>query len=341
MANGASWLDEKVSQLIRHEDREPATDPFSWLEDYTVSTEEAEQFADPDFIIDGLIVRGHSHVIASEPNGGKTTIFFSLAADMVRAGFVVVYVNSDISAGDAKTMVSEAAESGIKLLLPEMKAGKSMDDIVRNLNLLNDSGHSLADYIFIFDTLKKMADVINKQSVKQLLKLLRGMTAKGATVICLAHTNKYNGADGKPIFEGTGDIRADVDNLIYLIPEKHENGSMTVSVEPDKQRAALRKITFRIDADRSVTQLTEYYDVAAQKQQREQRARDADIIERIIEAIEAKKIKQCDIVEHCLVHEISRRQCLAVLSRYSKPPQQIWTARKGFQRNVKFYELHP
>ena len=42
--------------------------------------------------------------------------------------------------------------------------------------------------------------------------------------------------NGKPIYEGTGDLRSDVDELIYFIPEKHEDGSMTVSTDPDKTR---------------------------------------------------------------------------------------------------------
>jgi hypothetical protein len=188
----------------------------------------------------------------------------------------------------------------------------------------------------VFDTLKKMADVINKHSIRQLLKLLRSMTAKGATVICLAHTNKYNGVDGKPIFEGTGDIRSDIDNLIYLIPEKHPDGSMTVSVEPDKQRAALQKITFRIGADRVVTRMNEYVDIAEQQRQREQRKLDEGEIERITEAIESGKRKQCEILEHCKEHGISKRKCLSVLNRYAR---QLWTAQKGFQKNVIFYDL--
>ena len=57
--------------------------PLDWLEKYTVSKEEAEQFAKAEFIIEGLIVSGHLHVIAAEPNGGKTTIFFHLSGEMV------------------------------------------------------------------------------------------------------------------------------------------------------------------------------------------------------------------------------------------------------------------
>ncbi|MDO8908997.1 MAG: AAA family ATPase [Pseudohongiella sp.] len=304
-----------------------------------MTTAEAERFADPDWIVPGLIVQGHLHIIAAEPNGGKTTVFFYLAGCMVQAGFNVIYVNADISAGDAKSMVQQANQTGVKLLLPEMKAGKSMDDIVRNLVTLNDSGADLGRYIFIFDTLKKMTDVINKSASKRLLKLLRSMTAKGATVICLAHTNKYNGQDGKPIYEGTGDIKSDVDNLIYLIPDKRPDGSMLVSAEPDKQRAALEKVTFEISPQRKVKRLDEYHDIAAEKQRMTQRERDQDIIERITEAIQAKHIKQSDIVSYCKEADISRRQTLNCLKRYENGSGRLWKATPGFEKNARFYEL--
>jgi len=328
-----------LDQIADNQLSEKRPDHFNWLEDFTVSTAEAERFADPDWIEKGLIVQGHLHIIAAEPNGGKTTIFFHLAGCMVKAGFNVVYVNADISAGDAKLMVKQAHQTGVKLLLPEMKAGKSMDDIVKNLITLNDSGTDLFGYVFIFDTLKKMTDVINKSASKRLLKLLRSMTAKSATVICLAHTNKYSGHDGKPIYEGTGDIRSDVDNLIYLIPEKRPDGSMLVSAIPDKQRAALEKITFEISPQRKVKRLDEYHDIAGEKKRFTERERDQDIIEHISAAIQAKQIKQCDIVSFCKDVGISRNQTLGCLKRYEKGNDCLWKATAGLEKNAKFYGL--
>jgi hypothetical protein len=214
-----------------------------------------------------------------------------------------------------------------------------MDYIVNKLRELNDCGFDLARYIFLFDTLKKMTDVINKSQSKRLLRLLRSLTAKGATIICLAHTNKYNGHDGKPIYEGTGDIRSDVDNLIYLIPDKRPDGSMLVSAEPDKQRAALEKVTFEISPQRTVKRLDDYHDIAAQKQRKTQRLRDQDIIEVVIQALKSKPLKQSDIVLHCKEVGISRRQTLNCLARYEKRPDLLWKATAGLEKNARLYEL--
>jgi hypothetical protein len=198
---------------------------------------------------------------------------------------------------------------------------------------------NLSGHVFIFDTLKKMTDVINKSSAKRLLRLLRSLTAKGATIILLAHTNKYKDSDGKPVYEGTGDMRSDVDELIYLIPEKNPDGSMTVSVEPDKTRALLEKMTFSISPDREVTRLDEYHDIAKRNAIKKQIENDQDVIERITEALEAKQIKQCEIIEYCGLHSISKRRVVACLKRYSRGEVQKWKEEKGFERNARFYQL--
>ena len=333
---GLAYLDARVG---KNRFQAIADNPLGWMEEYVMTPEEAEAFADPDFIIDGLIVRGQLHVIVAEPNGGKTTVFFHLAGEMVAEGFDVAYVHADISSGDSKEFVTKAHEDGITLLLPDMKAGMSMADIVLDLGKLNTKVVDLSNRVFIFDTLKKMTDVINKSATKRLLGTLRGLTAKGATIICLAHTNKYNGKDGKPIYEGTGDVRSDVDNLIYMIPEKHSDGSMTVSIEPDKQRAALEKMSFKISADRQVTRLEEYQDIAEQKRIQNQRAKDQDAIERITEAIQEGISKQSAIMKYCNDTGVSARVSRGVLGRYSKGPAQLWKATRESKNNALIYEL--
>lgn len=313
--------------------------PFDWMEDFTVSLEEASELSDSKFIIDGLIVAGHLVVVAAEPNAGKTTIALALSGDMVEGGYQVIYINADISAGDAKDFIETAHERGVKLLLPDMKVGKSMGDIVSNLVRMNSAAVDLSNHVFVFDTLKKMCDVINKRAAKLLLGLLRSMTAKGATIILLAHTNKYKDADGKPIYEGTGDLRSDVDELIYLIPEKHPDGSMTVSVEPDKTRARIEKMTFRISSDREVTRLAEFEDVAQRRASRLRMELDQEAIERITEAIEARHIKQCDIIEFCGQHGVSKRKIVACLRHYAGGEKPLWKVERGLERNAKLYRL--
>lgn len=310
------------------------TNPVNWTEAFTVSSKEAEAIVNPEWIIENLVIRGHLIVIPAEPNGGKTTIFFQLCRDMVEKGFKVFYVNADVSGGDAKDMVFEAKEAGFTLMLPDMKVGLSMNDVVLNLMKMNLSGGDFSNYVFIFDTLKKMTDVINKTRSKELYKTLRGLSSKGMTIVLLAHTNKYTDENGKPIFEGTADLRSDVDELIYMIPQKHDDGSLTVSTDPDKVRGKFKPLTFHISPDREVTLAESFIDTARQNKRQKQKDTDLSVIDAIDRAIEANVTTQTGIVAYCKEHfGIGKRTAQGVLKRWSQGEDRIWEATPGFQNN--------
>ena len=314
------------------------TDALAWTQAFILSDEEKHMLTDPEWIYPDLIVRGHIVAIVAEPNGGKTTILQYVAGEIAK-DCRVVYVNADVAATDAKRMLEHADDHGYQLLLPDMKPGLSMDDVVQQLVRMNDAPD--ANYkgvVMFFDTLKKMCDVINKTRAKQLYKVLRGLSSKGLTIALAAHTNKYNDANGKPIVEGTADLRSDIDELIYLIPKKNADGTLTVSTDPDKVRADVKPITFEIDPDRNVRRLDAYVDTAAVKCAETQREKDETVIEAICETIRAGKAKQTEIVQEC--NRIAGRPTIErVLRTYSKAPVQIWRVEKGFKANVRIYSL--
>jgi len=178
----------------------------------------------------------------------------------------------------------------------------------------------------VFDTLKKMVDVINKGKARELYKTLRGLSAKGMTIVLLAHTNKHKGDDGKPIFEGTGDLRADVDEMIYLIPLKNDDGSMTVTTAPDKVRGNFQPITFEISPDRQVKQI-DYVDVAKERQYEARREADADDIQVIDRILRTGAKNQSEIITACKEEDLSRRRVLNLLKRYTRGPRAFWVRR--------------
>jgi hypothetical protein len=328
---------------------------LSWTDDYILTQEQAEQFEDPCWAYENLVVQGHVHAYPAEPNGGKTTVFFYLIAPMlVQAGYEVYYVNADISGSDAKQMVRFAQEKGFKLLLPDV-AGKSMSQVVDRITGLTKTDLNFNKVVFIFDTLKKMTDVIQKRQSKELYSTLRQLSAKGMTICLLAHTNKHKDKDGNPMYEGTGDLRADVDNLIYMIPYKDEAvGVLTVSTKPDKRRAAFEPITFEIDQKRNVIQSDEYVNTAAKSGKKKQQYKDEPYIQAICEAIDAKFTNQKDIIKYC--HDelgMPVRAIRRVLDTYGKkdlkrdgkrlPCQSddvMWSVTKG-DKNAWIYETLP
>ncbi len=237
-------------------------DPFKGLLTMEVTEEIVKNIADAKFAWRQLIPEGHMIVICSKANGGKTTLMVHIAGDMARQGYRVMYINADASASDIKDYKLHAMEYGYALINPDLTNGTA-DRVTEELRLISLADGDFSKVVIILDTLKKFGDMMNKAKLKQFNSLLRTLTAKGITVICLAHTNKHDDKDGKPIFEGTGDIRNDFDELIYLIPIKNPDGTTTVSTLKDKTRAAIRDESFIITTDREVKLLEHHIDTLA------------------------------------------------------------------------------
>lgn len=233
-------------------------DVDAFLSDVALREKDVLKMADAVFLLPNQVVRGHVLVNASPANGGKTALWVHNSAALSAMGLRVIYINVDGSPGDLKRHFAHATKHGYTVIAPDARDGKSTADVLEKIKAIAAGSHPCDDYVFIFDTLKKFVDVINKSHAKEFYKVLRSLTVKGATVVLLSHTNKYRDADGKPIFEGTADLRNDVDELIYLDSAMNQQtGCLEITTRPDKVRAAFKPVSFSIDVqnDRKVTEL--------------------------------------------------------------------------------------
>jgi len=308
-------IDPVTGELI-----EPVNNPFLDLMTMEVTKETVEKLDDAKFIYSQLIVAGHFIVFCAKANGGKTTIMVYVSAELAKAGYRVLYINADASASDLKTYAEHAHDHGYTLLNPDLTNG-SAEKVITSLKGMSQQLE--ADYsktVLILDTLKKFADLMQKSKAKEFNNILRALTAKGMTIICLAHTNKYNDADGKPIFEGTGDLRNDVDELIYFIPVKNEDGTMTVSTDADKVRAKVENMSFSISADGEVSVLDGYVDTLSIAHEQRQYKEDESIIEFIQGEIgfESKTVAQLYKKSKDAELGIAKRRLQAILNRYAE-----------------------
>lgn len=318
--------------------------PLAWVDDLILTEDELDNIAEPQWAFPNLIIEGHIILIPAEPNGGKTTIMSHVAGDLIKAGYEVCYVNADIAGTDAKAFHTNAIQRGVKPVIPDMKQGQSVQGVLEKLLSQAKEGVQFHRVVFVFDTLKKILDVLNKAHARELFAALRKLTGRGMTIILLAHTNKHKDAEGNPIFEGTGDMRADVDEMIYFLPVKNPDGSMTVTTKPDKVRGSFEPITFEIDRDRNV-RLSEVF-VDAQKECliRNQMEVDTAAIEAIKVAIAEGAHLQKDIVTSCGDVHIGERTVKSALRRYcagesenqNLPP--LWSKERG-DKNSYLYSL--
>jgi len=94
---------------------------------------------------------------------------------------------------------------------------RTTQDALGLLNMIRLEGHANGK-IVICDTLKKFAPVLNKGDMRDILHVFRQFAAAGGTIILLGHCNKHRSLDGRLIYEGVGDLKADVDNMFGLDP---------------------------------------------------------------------------------------------------------------------------
>lgn len=312
-------------------------DPLGWLDAYSASDEDMDAIGQEVFLYPDLVIKSHLLVVPAPPESGKTTVFMMIARYIAQQGYIVDYINADCPAPHAKDYHFRAKREGFRMRLPDYTHGGSMDKIVEGLKWTAAQPNvDLSDRVLIFDTLKKMTDVIRKSEAKDLFNTLRALTAKGATIICLAHTNKYR-VDGEHIFEGTGDIKSDSDDLVYFeaLPDDsrgRRHRTITVSTRLDKFRGIAEPISFFIDDQRQVSQLPEYVNVSQEVEANMHRGDDQSLIDAILlELNQVTEIIQSELVRRVQETEgAGRPRVTSVLSRYAG---QLWVRDRQVEHN--------
>ena len=208
------------------------------------------------FLYDNLVIKNHILALVGGSGTGKTAIMFQrVCPHMAKNGSKVYYFDLDSVVSDHKMMREVARKGGFEWINPNTFIGIKFS-IKTSLNGLLISEDDLSDCVFVFDTLKKMVDLMSKTETKKFFELMRKLVGRGATCILLGHLNKQNERK-EDIFEGTGDVKSDADELIY-IKAKWE-GELTTAwtvVDQDKGakvRGLFRPIAFEINVkDRTV-----------------------------------------------------------------------------------------
>ena len=339
-------------QRVNEDGKEAVLECFENAEDYTKKTlgnvaiteeleslmmtdEEMDEFEDPEFIIDNLLVKGHMLTINAMPGGGKTSIIRNYCPEMVKAGYKVIYINSDISGPDAKKSHTHAKENGYTLLLPgsmkgDMKDGKprsAQKIVVDVINKYTQSNDKKIKVVIIFDTLKKFTSMMDKKLASAFYVMQRNLSGRGITTINLAHANKWRNEDGRIVHEGTGDHVADVDDQLYF--EHFEDcGTLYVTTGVGvRARFAHKQMSYEVtDCGWSVKKLDEVVDVVQMRKdakdsikedEREEKDKnDIDNIKKYIHSLGKPPYRKM-IVEHCnMVYGYNRKKTERILWAY-------------------------
>tara|TARA_R110001599_G_C12263644_1_gene660602 strand:- start:178 stop:2133 length:1956 start_codon:yes stop_codon:yes gene_type:complete len=327
-----------------------AMDPAKFSQRFRPTQEQIESIAKSEFTYKDLIVKGHMIAVVARPGHGKTTVLMHIAKELKGK---VLYINADIAGGDMpeawKSSFDQQGNPLYELLLPNLMPSETMETVVEALNGFVVAGQRLEDVTFIFDTLKKMADLMNKNSAKKLYSLLRSLSALGATIIVLAHSNKWNNQeDSFPVPEGTGDLMSDFDEVLLFYRWRGPGDVQYVSLYTEREgwqwaktRADIKALTWYFhNSDRNDVKVHEsWMDTHAKVQQQHEQELSAPLVSLIVQVFrypeEELSIKDiCDRVneQHS---DISRKVITATLRSQEG---QMWTTRTSLH-NRQLHKL--
>ncbi|SMC59752.1 AAA family ATPase [Polynucleobacter kasalickyi] len=339
-----------MSIVLSNAQKTESLNPFEGILEMEVTDEIVSKIADAKFAWKELFPQGHLIILVAKANGGKTTFMTHVAGEMVTNGYKVLYVNADAGASQIKEYYQHAKDNGYKLINFDLTNGSS-ETVINQLENMAIADYDFSDTVIILDTLKKFCDLMQKTSSKVFYTLLRTLTAKGMTVICLAHANKYDDKEGMPIYEGTGDTRNDSDELFYLIPVRNPDGTMTVSTNTThttaKSRAKLKDISFTITADRKVEILNKHIDTLVLSQYQRDLENDSEIVNFILDRIEFKSLSVTELHDFSKNNQLgySRKDLETVLKRYSDMnsscPEPKWLAMKAVKYGTLYGKIAP
>lgn len=321
---------------------QPKSFPMDILDKfYAIQTTDSmmEKIQDAEFCFAELIVRSHLQAYVAPANSAKTAFAIHASAEMAKSGYEVIYINADASASDLKFYHNHARTNSYVLLSPDL-SNQSTDDIVKLLQEMARSDEDLTNLVIVLDTIKKFVDVIQKSQAKAFFKILRSLTAKGITVICLGHTNKNQDYSGKAIYEGTGDLRNDVDELYYLEANKQPDSSLKVSIYMDKCRAEVKNMTFTVTGRDRIVNIIDFDDVRSKKTYEDQLKKDQQLINFINKslAIKGRSTTELEALSKTLGSNFTRRQLDKVLRTYSMNEKPFWVSEPA-PKNGLIYSL--
>ena len=194
-----------------------------------------ERMLTDQFILNNIAIMGQWTNIYGAPNSGKTLITNWLLRTLILSeeidGEKIYYVNADDTFRGNVEKAELAENWGMKMLYPgenDFTVGQLPDLMVELTVTKTARGR-----VLILDTLKKFTQLMDKRIASEFGILARSFISAGGTLICLAHTNKHVGADGKRIYSGTSDIVDDSDCnfVIDKISKEERNGIETHTVE--------------------------------------------------------------------------------------------------------------
>lgn len=301
-----------------------------------------------------IAMSGQVTALWAAPNTGKTLIVLNLVKEAITTGTVdpqkVFYANLDDGANGILTKSGMAQELRFHQIAFGFE-GLSLDTFKKTIREAVAS-KTVKGSLLIIDTVKKVADVMNKTDSSELGALARQYTAVGGTVVLISHTNKNKDSDGKPVYSGTSDILQDVDCGWVLSAEK-QDGETVVTFENIKSRGfgqGIVRFAYQdsakddylklVDSVRLLTvdDANDDFELVPQAQS------DSKVVAEIKAQIAAGQNKKTALIQAVSkAIQVSQNKVMAVLDKFTNedPITGEWRVERRLdQKNALIYSLH-
>jgi len=301
-----------------------------------------------------IALSGQVTALWAAPNTGKTLIVLKLVKEAISTGTVdpqkVFYANLDDGSNGILTKSGMAQELRFHQIAFGFE-GLSLDTFKKTIREAVAS-KTVKGSLLIIDTVKKVADVMNKTDSSELGALARQYTAVGGTVVLISHTNKNKDSDGKPVYSGTSDILQDVDCGWVLSAEK-QDGETVVTFENIKNRGfgqGVVRFSYQdsakddylklVDSVRLLTvdDANDDFELVPQAQS------DSKVVAEIKAQIAAGQNKKTALIQAVSkAIQVSQNKVMAVLDKFTSddPITGEWRVERRLdQKNALIYSLH-
>jgi hypothetical protein len=275
-------------------------------------------------------------VVYGSAGSGKTLVILSdigrSILDKTTKGEDVVYVNLD----DSAIGLAEKAE-----ILAELKI-KMIKEFDRNMLYSMIDENVAKGKVIIIDTVKKIANLMDKAQVAGMMKHFKNFTHAGGTVILIAHANKNLSPDGFPVLEGVGDLRNDADCVVMV--QRHKDIITMSNDRKNRSYVELEAIFQTLETKNykslmhSIKQLSgqEAIDLKMQREQECFKEDNRRLIETITEMIGLFPAQKTKLVDDLIKDTgLSRRNIVTTLELLEG---DLWDLEKG-DNNSKNYSL--
>lgn len=284
------------------------------------------------WVLEGLALMGDATVLYASFNVGKTlAVLWLLKEALAKSGseeMKVFYLNADDNYSGANDKAEWLAKTGIQMLVPGQGGFEFTDfPLLINQLITEEKAHG---FVLVLDTLKKFTDLMDKREAAGFGKLIRSFVQAGGTVVALAHVNKHKAADGKSIYEGSGDIINDFDAAYTIERDTPEAAAhCQISFVCNKSRGPnVQKASFTYNAGEAVSWKERFQSI-----ERVDNAKARETVDRMHAAQQLKNDRACvdylaqrirdagtisrrDLTQDDLTNGISKKTREQVLDRY-------------------------